>query len=195
MNVEEEVKKHLGLVHYCINLKYKIAVKKSQFEYDDLFQIGMIGLYRAITTFDNTTEFSVYACRHIMNEIGNELRKVMRIKRGGDSKPYSLNGLDKNTGIEYIEFLQDNLTCFGRKEELDIVDKIIAKDIINDIMSSDNEEEKTLLLFLTRQIPLKEVRRVFNCNQPYTTVLKNKFIDELRYRYKLRKEINPQVFK
>ena len=70
MRVEE----NLNLVHHIIWDKF-ISNTKSQdgrFEYDDLFQVGSVGLVKAARTYDeNGSKFSTYAASCIKNEILN----------------------------------------------------------------------------------------------------------------------------
>lgn len=70
--VQEKVLKNQRLVHHILKKK-----KINPSDYDDLLQIGMMGLTKAAMTFDETKEikFSTYAGRCIENEINMHFRK------------------------------------------------------------------------------------------------------------------------
>ena len=70
MRVEE----NLNLVHHIIWDKFISNTKSrnGRFEYDDLFQVGSVGLVKAARTYDeNGSKFSTYAASCIKNEILN----------------------------------------------------------------------------------------------------------------------------
>ena len=75
--LEEFTKKNLGLVHACVRRFTGRGV-----EPDDLFQLGAMGLVKAILRFDEDykTEFSTYAVPVILGEIRRFLRDDGLIK-------------------------------------------------------------------------------------------------------------------
>ncbi|WP_207727694.1 MULTISPECIES: sigma-70 family RNA polymerase sigma factor [Clostridium] len=63
-----DVTDHLALVNFVI--KRHFASNLNDYEYDDLFQIGCMGLIRAGNSFDNSRgEFSTFAYKSIYREI------------------------------------------------------------------------------------------------------------------------------
>ena len=71
MTTEEMFKKNIGLA-------YKIARKylfNHSYEIEDIKQVALIGLWKAVLTFKNTHTFSAYAYTVISNEINLYLRK------------------------------------------------------------------------------------------------------------------------
>lgn len=74
MTIEEKkkVEENLNLVHRVIHDKVHGRDQWDIYTYDDLFQVGCIGLCKAVIT-DKGGTFSTYAYRLIQNEIMNAL--------------------------------------------------------------------------------------------------------------------------
>ena len=74
-NEEDIVREYQGLV-------YKIArrFKSPYLEFDDLVQVGFMGLLKSYHRFDKTknTKFSTFAVYYIMGAIKDELKKVTK---------------------------------------------------------------------------------------------------------------------
>ena len=72
---------NLGLVYMVLE-----RFKNSSYEYEDLFQVGSIGLLKAIDRFDFSfnVRFSTYAVPMIMGEIKKFLRDdgIVKVQRG-----------------------------------------------------------------------------------------------------------------
>lgn len=64
----EKVEKNIGLVHKVIQDKLKPPYQVGMYSYEDLFQIGCIGLCKAVAT-DKGGTFSTYAYRLIWHQI------------------------------------------------------------------------------------------------------------------------------
>lgn len=75
---QKKVEENLGLVGKVIKDKVHGLTSVSIYTYDDLFQIGCIGLCKAAAT-DNGGTFSTYAYRLIWNEICDASIKATRI--------------------------------------------------------------------------------------------------------------------
>lgn len=65
---QEKVEGNIGLVHKVLHDKLSSPYQVGLYSYDDLFQIGCIGLCKAVST-DKGGTFSTYAYRLIWNEI------------------------------------------------------------------------------------------------------------------------------
>lgn len=82
---EEFLKKFENLVHYVLN-KFKGSLSSikhnTNLEYDDLYQLGVIGLLKARKNFDPSRgfQFSTYAIPMIAGEIHRALRDSNKIK-------------------------------------------------------------------------------------------------------------------
>lgn len=73
------IESNQGLIKNTINRHFRSALSGYySFDYNDLFSIGMIGLIKAVDTFDvdRGTEFSTCASTYIYNEIGSVIRKT-----------------------------------------------------------------------------------------------------------------------
>lgn len=79
---ELQINDHSKLVHFVINKFYKYH---PSIEYEDLFQIGNMGLLQAIRTYESNHGacFSTWAVLQIKSAIGNALQKSHAKKRNG----------------------------------------------------------------------------------------------------------------
>ena len=77
---QKKVTDNMGLVNKVIREKVHSPYNVGMFSYDDLYQIGCIGLCKAATT-DKGGTFSTYAYRLIWNEICDALIKATRISK------------------------------------------------------------------------------------------------------------------
>lgn len=78
--LEQEILQHLPLIHQVI---YRMSINNSEYEYDDLFNIGVIGLMDAVKRYDKSKNvpFEVYARLRIKGTIIDEVRKHAKISR------------------------------------------------------------------------------------------------------------------
>lgn len=77
----------IKLIHQHKNLIYKIASKYSNYyPIEDLFQVGVIGLIKAMDNFDGSKDvkFSTYAFKYILGEIVKFTRNDRTIKVNSD---------------------------------------------------------------------------------------------------------------
>ncbi|UED76083.1 sigma-70 family RNA polymerase sigma factor [Brevibacillus sp. DP1.3A] len=81
-DVDTLVQKHLRFVHHILKRYYPPA----GYDYDDLFQIGCIGLVKAAQKFDPTLgfKFTSFAGHWIENELRKTIRLEMAVKRTGE---------------------------------------------------------------------------------------------------------------
>lgn len=80
VSIEEEVMKYLPLIDRVI---YRLSIKNADYDYDDLFNIGVIGLMDALKKYDPTKKvpFESYARLRIKGAIIDEIRKTSKISR------------------------------------------------------------------------------------------------------------------
>ena len=77
---EQEILKYLPLVERVVN---RISIKNTEYEYDDLYNIGVIGLIDAMQKFDSSKKvpFENYAAIRIRGAIIDEVRRHSKISR------------------------------------------------------------------------------------------------------------------
>ena len=101
----------MGLVGKVIKDKVHGLGQAGMLSYDDLFQIGCIGLCKAAAT-DKGGTFSTYAYRLIWNEICDALIKLSRIN--------SWEQVQDTTG--WIESVPDPMENINRREALRVAE-------------------------------------------------------------------------
>jgi RNA polymerase sporulation-specific sigma factor len=142
--------KDKALIDYLIehNLKLvDITTYKYRFsgiEYDDLFQIGCIGLINAVNKYDISKgyRFSTYAIRLIENEINKHLQ-TMKYKKRDDSSNTSLSNVVYNNSNDKPITLEDRL-----ESDVNIEKDFIAKEEVKQaykIISNMDDIDKKIL--------------------------------------------------
>ena len=91
MNIDELIEENKYIVIRVLNRYLKSELFQQQRE--DYMQIGLIALWKAITTYeeDKNDNFEAYAYTCIRNDIRNEMRKALKQKRGANEVILSLN--------------------------------------------------------------------------------------------------------
>ena len=127
----------LEALEYLI-IKYKILVKSKVYTYyiaggdkDDIIQEGMIGLYKAIKSFDEkkSNSFKNFADMCVTSQIITAIKAASRQKHMPLNKSISLNKPlyedSKSSIIDIIEIgpSQDPMELFISKEDLDFTEK------------------------------------------------------------------------
>lgn len=140
---------------YC-NMRLVLSVAQrfvsSKENMDDIFQVGCVGLLKAIDNFDITlnVQFSTYAVPMIIGEIKRFLRdsSVMRVSRSLRDTAYlvlkSKEKLqaDRTEDVKMEEVAQDlNLTI---REVYDAIDAISNPLSLDDSIKTDGDEEMRL---------------------------------------------------
>lgn len=164
------IEKNLGLVHHIVKRFIGRGV-----EPEDLFQIGSIGLMKAIDKFDLSydVKFSTYAVPLVVGEIKRFLRddgmvKVSRslkenawkVKHMAEqlSKQYgrepTLREISENTGIE----MEDIVTALEASEEVESIYKSVYQNdgseilLVDQIAQNSNKHEEMLNHMLLEQL-------------------------------------------
>lgn len=150
------------LVENNKRLVYKIArrFKTNPFDFDDLVQAGLMGLYKAACRFDITkgAKFSTYATYFIVGAIKDELSKKSLIKN-----------------YTYLDYLQD----VKNKDSSDKVvyenySEVILKEDLNDVEGKylnidlfdfDSLEKKILQMRLVNHSTQMEIAKELNLSQ------------------------------
>ena len=120
MNAEELFNKNNKLVHYVIHEKFQgFQTIIPGHEYEDIVQVGNIGLWKACISFDESKKisFSTYAIKCIINEILLSLRKeknklinnytslddVISDEEGKETKLYDIIAIEQNNCLSISE--------------------------------------------------------------------------------------------
>lgn len=133
----EEIFEHnIRLVPFIIN-KY---FKNVEFDIDDIYSIGCLGLTKSINTydFDKGYDFSTYACKCIFNEIHRTIRN-WRSKPVSTSLNLVISASKEEKNIDMIDTIVDENSDFQE----DILENSIKNEIrkvISELPDSRNKE-------------------------------------------------------
>ena len=91
MNIDELIEENKYIVVRVLNRYLKTEMFQQQRE--DYMQIGLIALWKAIMDYEEekNDNFEAYAYTCIRNDIRNEIRKALKLKRGANEVVLSLN--------------------------------------------------------------------------------------------------------
>lgn len=152
----------------------------SKLEFDDAYQSGLIGLWKAYKTYDGSVLFLSYAGRCIQNEILMTLRKSNRINEKSEVKQIiSFDepiGFGKDGRAMTVEDLVGEDDSFIEKFE----DAQIQKKLLNNL-STRQKEEIECLVFKT--ISQNELAEKYNSSQSYISRRSKKTLERLRMQY------------
>lgn len=157
-----------------IKIAYKIANKyltNHASEYEDIKQIALMGLWKAVLTFNNKYAFSTYAYRVISNEINYYLRTVKKNHSTISLKQEIKENMiledvlaDKNN---YIEKLENSLAI---------------ENYISQIRNSKlKEQEKIVFELSLKGYRQDEIAKIVGYSQPHIS----RIIKKLRTKIKL----------
>ena len=179
-NVKDDIiLNNLGLVNKVIMDKiiYNIA------DYDDLFQVGCVGLIVAVNTFDESknVKFSTYAYKVIHMEIFNYLKHNQKKKENISLDTTFLNK-DNNDDLNLMSTVVDDRNgpeeIFIMKEEREIINKLLKK-----ARMSDRNKFIILLyygFYNNRVYTRKELASIFNISSTYVGKVIDNFLKEMR---------------
>ena len=167
------------------------------YDIEDLYQIGSIGLIKAIQRFDTSFEvrLSTYAVPYILGEIKRFIRddgpiKISRsIKELKTSKEDIAMALDSARPVNSIEDSQyrDNKTdktislidqlSSGKDEENEITNRIAIKKLISEL--KDNEKEVILLRYYKGKTQM-QVAKILGITQVQVSRIERKVLDNMK---------------
>lgn len=191
------------------NLKLVLSVVKKynnrKENLDDLFQIGVIGLMKAINNFDTSLNvlFSTYAVPMISGEIKRYLRDNNMVKVSRQLKDISYKALklkeeyiEKNNREPSIKELSNilNISEYDIKEAFDSSYNVVSiyEPVNNengdelyliDQLSNNNFENNHLIDYITLEEALNHL------NNEYKEVIKKRYYDDLT-QVEIAKEFN-----
>ncbi len=177
---------NMQLVYDIVHKRY--SSKVSEYELDDLFQVGAIGLINAVDKFDlnYSNAFSTFAYRCIDNEI----KMYLRIKNK-NQLPVSLD-VNIYDDVELIDTLVD---------DINIENTVIINDeyefLIFAIKTLTDYEQEMIKLYYFDDLDMKTIAEIFNL-KPCTiskrlTTIRKKLENTIKHRkvFKiLKKDIN-----
>lgn len=178
----------LEALEYLI-IKYKILVKSKVYTYyiagadkDDIIQEGMIGLYKAIKSFDEkkSNSFKNFADMCVTSQIITAIKAASRQKHMPLNKSISLNKPlyedSKSSIIDIMEIgpSQDPMELFISKEDLDFTEKKIQgmlssleKKVLNNYLEGKNYEEIGSILSINAKCIDNAIQRIKRKVQRY----------------------------
>lgn len=166
MTNEEMFEKNIKIAYKIAN-RYRINYLS---EYEDIKQIALLALWKAVLTFNNTNAFSTYAYVVISNEINKNLRKKKREKQE-ISIGTSITTDDKLT-IEDILQGEDNIEKL--LEDMSFVDKIRY---LNTIQFTDREKE--VLILSKRGYKQQEIAERLHISQAQVSRIQRRLKDKI----------------
>ncbi|MFW8051978.1 sigma-70 family RNA polymerase sigma factor [Vagococcus fluvialis] len=122
VDYEQEIVKHLPFVRRVVN---RIDIKSTEYDKDDLFNIGVIGLMDALKKYDASKKvtFESYAYIRVKGAIIDEVRKTSRMSRTRMSHLDSYYKAKEKIEREKMCEATDQEIC----KELEINSKQLAK--------------------------------------------------------------------
>lgn len=157
------VEDNMNLVWWVINEKFKF-LELTSFDKEDLFQIGCIGLIKAVVTYDSKKgKLATYAVPIISNEIRILIRKSKResifssldqeIMAGEDGSSLTLGdtmGVEE-WGFEIVEF------------------KVMFSELYPLLEKCLNDDDRKVLKLYVQGMTQKEIGQMLNESQSYVS--------------------------
>ena len=151
------------------------------YDIEDLYQIGSIGLIKAIQRFDTSFEvrLSTYAVPYILGEIKRFIR---------DDGPIKISRSIKELNIKIIELQKEYLNKYGKEitldqlssgkdEENEITNRITIKKLISEL--KDNEKEVILLRYYKGKTQM-QVAKILGITQVQVSRIERKVLDNMK---------------
>ncbi|SET38625.1 RNA polymerase sporulation-specific sigma factor [Natronincola peptidivorans] len=164
---------NLKLVSW-VALKYH---KKHKTEYDDLFQLGVLGLMKAIEKYDPARggSFSSYAVWYIRSSI----TRNMFLFTDDTSLDAPMPGTEDLT-------LQDTLHDRTAKTlEEDVEENLLAEQLRKEMKKRLNPEEYEVITmffgFYGKVYSVKQIAEKINCNRSQVNTIKNRAVRKMRW--------------
>lgn len=172
---EELVTKNLGLVGYTLK---QMNIEGQ--DYNDMFNIGIIGLIKAEKKFDETKNntFATYAIACIKNEILKAIEKNKKHKNN-----ISLNSKVRNTdsrgfseGITVEDVIEDEKQNYAMAiEKAEILEKAL-----NYIVNKLEPREKYIILALASGAKQEDIASHLNLSQSYASRINQRAIKKIK---------------
>ena len=137
LSKEQLFSRNTGLVYFIIKTYYR---HEHRFEYDDLVQMGMVGLWKACLRYDSSkgVKFSSFACRHIWGNISVQLRDSGLFMGSKESKTRRENPIGLLS--YFVDRESDNIKGTGQTTTEDVVEAIIHNATISTMDDMDRAD-------------------------------------------------------
>lgn len=163
--------------------------------FDDLFQVGCIGLIRAVATYDISkgAKLITYACKCIENEIKMFLDKERKHSVVLYADGYNYLNLDGQ--VEYLPLEELTYTPIDEvTSNYDLMERIETLKKLYDVIATlDPRTQKILSMFFglncSKISTQQEIGKEININQSYVSKILSKTLDKLK-KYKSVQEIH-----
>ena len=176
-----DIAEHLGLANYVVTQLYRYDFLRERYEFEDLLQLGYLGLVRAAKTFneDKKIRFSTWAypkIKYAILQYANRDRNF-NSKQGEPHKYkiYSLNyEFDGNDGKP--EKFEDILITDNFFED-DEINKIFVQDLLNRL---DKKELEIVRLYYFEDMNQREIAEIYNTSQVQISKTLRRAINKLK---------------
>lgn len=174
IDINETIKENIGLVYEVINRNY--FDKRYEFAKEDMVQVGLISLYKAIQTFDESKnlKFSTFATSIIKNDLCNFIQRDYKRYSGVlDDSVSSINeNLDKDgEGNNSIESTLSMDEDFSELEGLELLTYIRER---------KSEKVVRMVELLAQGYTNEEVGNILGCSKQNVNATMKRLAEELR---------------
>lgn len=136
-------------------------------EDEDMFQTGIVGLLKAINTFDSSKgyNFSTYAFPIVRNELLMSFRKSKKSVRAAFSLDDNVD-IGNGESVPYAELMAD-----GRDHEKDVINSILVQQIFGTL---NLREKRIFIMAFVENRKQNEIAEEMKLSQPQVSrIIKN----------------------
>lgn len=169
---EEQAKLVTENMRLVPHILKKLGILPSNYEFDDLIQLGNIGLMKAAITFDSSkAKFATYASTCIRNEIYMYLRKEnKKIGTVYLQDEFYAKASDPTSVLTYEETIEDiNARFVDRVSDCQILEEVFGL-----ILNGLNSKEKIIMLYYISKLPQSKISERLKLSQSYISRLQQK---------------------
>ena len=171
ININETIKENMGLVYKVINEQY--YDKRYEFTKEDMVQVGLLALYRAIQTFDENKniKFSTFAMTVIKNDL---LKFATR-----DYEKYSGVINDTETSLNSTVSNDDDMSIEDRLGIEEDFSELEGSELLSYIRERKSEKVVKMVMMLSEGYTYEEVGKKLGCSKQYVNSTMKKLAEEL----------------
>ncbi len=165
MTNEEMFEKNIKIAYKIAN-RYRINYLS---EYEDIKQIALLALWKAVLTFNNTNAFSTYAYVVISNEINLYLRRNKKTEQ-----EISINTSINDGELTIEDILQSADNIEKLLEDISFADKIRYLSAIQ-----FTDKEKKVLILSKRGYKQQEIAKRLHISQTQVSRIQKRLKDKI----------------